>query len=77
MVDVYIGNYSVVLGSWKCMECSHSSTYNFIWLTVVMALAGLTLVVLLMLVKMTVSSGTHSYTKAALIDLDKLQLQLD
>ena len=53
-----LANYSVVLGSWKCMECSHSSNYNFIWLTVVMALAGMVLVVFLLLVKMTVSSGT-------------------
>ena len=40
------------------MECSHSSGYNFIWLTVVMTLAGLVLVIFLLLVKMTVSSGT-------------------
>ena len=53
-----LANCSVVLGSWKCMECSHSSNYNFIWLTVAMALAGVVLVVLLLLVKMTVSSGT-------------------
>ena len=49
-------NYSVVLGSWNCMECSLSSTYNFIWLTIFMALAGVVLVVFLLLVKMTVSS---------------------
>ena len=52
-----LAKYSVVLGSWKCMECS-SSSYNFIWLTVVVALAGVILVVFLLLVKMTVSSGT-------------------
>ena len=40
------------------MECSDSSSYNFIWLTVVMALAGVVLVVFLLLVKITVSSGT-------------------
>ena len=40
------------------MECSHSATCNFIWLTFVMALAGVVLVVFLLLVKMTVSSGT-------------------
>ena len=51
-------NYSVVLGSLKCMECSDTSSYNFIWLTVIMALAGVFLVILLMLMKMTVSSGT-------------------
>ena len=44
-------NYSV--GSWKCKKCSHSSNYNFIWLTVVMALAGVVLVVFLLLVNMT------------------------
>ena len=53
-----LANYSLVLGSWKCMECSHPSSYNFIWLTVVMALAGVVLIVFLLLVKMTVSSGT-------------------
>ena len=53
-----ISNYSVVLGSWKCIKCSHVSSYNFIWLTVVMALAGVVLVIFLLLVKMTVSSGT-------------------
>ena len=53
-----LANYSLVLGSWKCMECSHTSNYNFIWLTVSMALAGVVLVVFLLLVKMTVSSGT-------------------
>ena len=40
------------------MKCSHLSKYNFIWLTVAMALAGMVLVVFLLLVKMTVSSGT-------------------
>ena len=53
-----LANYSVVLGSWKCMECSHMARYNFVWLTVVMALAGVALIVFLLLVKMTVSSGT-------------------
>ena len=53
-----LANYSVVLGSWKCRKCSHTSSYNFTWLTVVMALAGVVLVVFLLLVKMTVSSGT-------------------
>ena len=53
-----LANYSVALGSWKCMECSHTSRYNFIWLTVAMALAGVVLVVFLWLVKMTVSVGT-------------------
>ena len=53
-----VANYSVILGSWKCMNCSNLSRYNFIWLTVVIALAGVVLVVFLLLVKMTVSSGT-------------------
>ena len=53
-----VANYSVVLGSWKCMNCSNLLKFNFIWLTVVMALAGVVLVVFLLLVKMTVSSGT-------------------
>ena len=51
-------NHSVVLGSWKCLNCSHVSSYNFIWLTVVIALVGVVLVGFLLLVKMTVSSGT-------------------
>ena len=53
-----IGNYSIVLGSWKCRKCTNLSRYNFIWLTVVIALAGVVLVAFLLLVKMTVSSGT-------------------
>ena len=52
-----LANYSVVLGSWKYMEYSDSSSYNFVWLTVVMALVGVVLVVFLLLVKTTVSSG--------------------
>ena len=53
-----IANYSIVLGSWKCMECLRSSSYNFIWLTIIIALAGVVLVVFLLVVKMTVSTGT-------------------
>ena len=53
-----LANYSIVLGSWKCMKCANLSRYNFIWLTVIIALAGVVLVVFLLLVKMTVSSGT-------------------
>ena len=53
-----IDNYSVVLGSWKCRQCSHLSKYNFVWLSVVMALAGVALITFLLLLKMTVSSGT-------------------
>ena len=53
-----VDNYSVVLGSWKCRQCSLLSKYNFIWLSVVIALAGVVLIVFLLLLKMTVSSGT-------------------
>ena len=53
-----VDNYSVVLGSWKCRQCSHLSKYNFIWLSIVIALAGVVLIVFLLLLKMTVSSGT-------------------
>ena len=53
-----LANNSAVLGSWNCKECSYSSSFNFIWLTVVMALADVALVVFPLLVKMTVSSGT-------------------
>ena len=53
-----ISNYSLVLGSWKCKNCSGLSRYNFIWMTVILALAGVLLVAFLMLLKMTVSSGT-------------------
>ena len=49
-----VANYSIVVGSWKCMNCSNLSRYNFIWLTVVIALAGVVLVAFLLLVKMTV-----------------------
>ena len=40
------------------MKCMNLSKYNFIWLTVVIELAGVVLVVFLLLVKITVSSGT-------------------
>ena len=53
-----LANSSVVLGSWKCMKCSHLSRYNFIWLIVVIALAGVAIILFLLLVKITVSSGT-------------------
>ena len=42
------------------MECSHSPRYNFVWLTVVMIIAGVVLVVFLSVFKMTVSSGTFN-----------------
>ena len=53
-----ISNSSLVLGSWKCKNCSGLSRYYFIWMTVLLALAGVLLVAFLMLLKMTVSSGT-------------------
>ena len=53
-----ISNYSLVLGSWKCKNCSGLSRYNFIWMTLLLALAGVLLVAFLMLLKMTESSGT-------------------
>ena len=53
-----VSNYSLVLGSWKCKNCSGLSSYNFIWMTVLLALAGVFLVAFLMLLKITVSSGT-------------------
>ncbi len=54
-----IANYSIVIGSWKCEDCTGPyNSYNFIWLTIVLALAGVVLVVFLLLIKMTVSSGT-------------------
>ena len=28
-----VSNYSLVLGSWKCKNCSGLSSYNFIWMT--------------------------------------------
>ena len=53
-----VSNYSLVLGSWRCKNCSGLSSYNFIWMTLLLALAGVLLVAFLMLLKMTVSSGT-------------------
>ena len=53
-----ISNYSLILGSRKCKNCSGLSRYNFIWMTLFLALAGVLLVAFLMLLKMTVSSGT-------------------
>ena len=53
-----ISKYSLVLGSWKCKNCSGLSNYNFIWMTILLALAGVLLVVFLILLNITVSSGT-------------------
>ena len=53
-----ISNYSLMLGSWKCKNCSGIHRYNFIWMTLLFALAGVLLVAFLMSLKMTVSSGT-------------------
>ena len=51
-------NYSLVLGGWKCKSCSGLSRYNFIWMTLILALAGVVLVAFLILLNITVSSGT-------------------
>ena len=53
-----ISNYSLALGSWKCKNCSGLSNYSFIWMTLVLALAGVLLVAFLILLNITVSSGT-------------------
>ena len=52
-----ISNYSLVLGSWKCKNSSGISRFTFIWMTLLLAVAGVLLVAFLMLLKMTVSSG--------------------
>ena len=49
-------NFSNVLGSSSCIVCS--STRNAIWLTVVFGIAGVLLVLVLFLCKLTVSEGT-------------------
>ncbi len=52
-------NFSIVIGSWKCKDCTGPfNAYSFIWLTIIFAMAGVVLVVFLLLVKITVSSGT-------------------
>lgn len=49
-------NKSIILGSSKCRDCA--STYNFIWLTIVFAVAGLALVAFLLSCNITISAGT-------------------
>lgn len=53
-----VSNSSIILGSWKCRACYDSAKYSYIWLTLLMALAGIVLVIFLFLLKTTVSSGT-------------------
>ncbi len=53
-----VKGYSTVLGSNNCKKCPTSQKYNFVWLIIVIALAGIVLVMFLLLIKMTVSSGT-------------------
>ena len=50
-------NYSIVLGSSQCNDCT-TSKYNFIWLTLLFAVAGMALVALLLVCNMTISHGT-------------------
>ena len=49
-------NYSLALGGSKCKDCT--SSYAFIWLTVLLAVAGLALVALLLVCNITISAGT-------------------
>ena len=49
-------NYSVALGGSKCKDCTRN--YTFIWLTLVIALAGLALVAFLLTCNITISTGT-------------------
>ena len=49
-------NYSVSLGGSKCKDCT--STHNFIWLTLVLAVLGMALVAFLLVCNITISAGT-------------------
>lgn len=49
-------NYSVVLGSSRCLPCAQK--YAFIWLILLFALAGVGLVSLLLILNLTISHGT-------------------
>ena len=53
-----VENFSIALGSWRCIRCSHTERYNFIWLLVLMAIAGIMLFFFISLFKLTVSRGT-------------------
>ena len=52
-----VENFSIALGSWRCIRCSHTERYNFIWLLVLMAIAGIVLFFFISLFKLTVSRG--------------------
>ena len=49
-------NYNIVLGTTMCLNCS-SSSYSFIWLTTMFAVAGIALVILLLVCNLTISTG--------------------
>ena len=51
-------NFSIALGSWRCIRCSRTERYNFIWLLMLMAIAGVMLFFFISLLKLTVSRGT-------------------
>ena len=53
-----VKNFSIALGSWRCIRCSHTERYNFLWLLVLMAIAGIVLFFFISLFKLTVSRGT-------------------
>ena len=48
--------FSLALGSSKCMQCS--STFDYLWLLIVLALAGIALVLFLLICRITVAAGT-------------------
>ena len=54
MWEVQIRSYSLVLGSSKCLQCSNLH----IWLIIPFALAGVALVLLLLVCRLTVAAGT-------------------
>ena len=47
-------NFSLILGSNRCLQCSN----DFLWLIIVFVLAGVTLVFLLLVLRLTVAVGT-------------------
>lgn len=49
-------NYSIVLGGSKCMRCT--SEYTFIWITILLAAAGIALIAFLLICNITISAGT-------------------
>ena len=50
-------NYSLALGTFKCMECTND---NYLALIVVFAVMGIALVIMLLVCKLTVATGTLS-----------------